>query len=65
MTIEKAHQAIGAYLCTFSTVDRELGQTVKVIFHDFMKPAKLAVPPEHTKIAKWHARVSSRHSAQA
>jgi hypothetical protein len=32
MTIEKAHQAIGAYLCTFSALDRELGETVKVIF---------------------------------
>jgi hypothetical protein len=33
MTIEKAHQAIGAYFCTFSALDRELGETVKVIFH--------------------------------
>src|SRR5260370_42417510 len=32
MTIEKAHQAIGAYFCTFSALDRELGETVKVIF---------------------------------
>jgi hypothetical protein len=32
MTIEKAHQAIGAYLCAFSALDRELGETVKVIF---------------------------------
>jgi glutathione S-transferase len=32
---------------------------------DFMKPAKLAVPPEHTNIAKWHAVVSARPSAGA
>jgi hypothetical protein len=32
MTIEKAHQAIGAYFCTFSALERELGETVKVIF---------------------------------
>ena len=32
---------------------------------DFMKPAKLAVPPEHTNIAKWHAEVSARPSAKA
>jgi hypothetical protein len=33
MTIERAHRAIGAYFCTFSALDRELGETVKVIFH--------------------------------
>src|SRR5882757_1613620 len=27
---------------------------------DFMKPAKLAVPPEHRNIARWHAEVSAR-----
>src|SRR5262249_19295924 len=31
---------------------------------DFMKPAKLAVSPEHTNIAKWHAQVSTRPSAR-
>jgi hypothetical protein len=29
---DKAHEAIGAYLCVFSTLERELGETVKVIF---------------------------------
>jgi glutathione S-transferase len=32
---------------------------------DFMKPAKLGAPPEHSNIAKWHARVSARPSAKA
>jgi glutathione S-transferase len=32
---------------------------------DFMKPAKLAAPFEHTSIAKWHAQVSARPSAHA
>jgi glutathione S-transferase len=32
---------------------------------DFMKPAKLAVPPEHRNIARWHAEVSARPSARA
>jgi len=32
---------------------------------DFMKPAKLAVPPEYRNIARWHAEVSARPSAKA
>jgi glutathione S-transferase len=32
---------------------------------DFMKPAKLAVPPQHPNIRRWHADVSSRPSAAA
>jgi len=32
---------------------------------DFMKPAKLAVPPEHRNILRWHADVSARASAKA
>ena len=32
---------------------------------DFMKPAKLAVSPEHRNIARWHAEVSARTSAKA
>jgi glutathione S-transferase len=32
---------------------------------DFMKPAKLAVAPEHGNIARWHALVSARPSAKA
>jgi glutathione S-transferase len=32
---------------------------------DFMKPAKLAVPPEHRNIARWHAEVSARPSSKA
>ena len=31
---------------------------------DFMKPAKLAVPPEHGNIKRWHAEVSARPSAK-
>jgi glutathione S-transferase len=32
---------------------------------DFMKPAKLAVPPECRNVARWHAEVSGRPSAKA
>jgi glutathione S-transferase len=32
---------------------------------DFMKLAKLVVPPEHRHIARWHAEVSARPSATA
>ena len=32
---------------------------------DFMKPAKLTVPPEHRNIARWHAEISARPSAKA
>jgi glutathione S-transferase len=32
---------------------------------DFMKPAKLAVPPELANIQRWHAEVSARPSAKA
>ena len=32
---------------------------------DFMKPAKLAAPPELTSLHRWHAEVSSRPSAKA
>ncbi len=32
---------------------------------DFMKPAKLALPPELTNVARWHAEVSARPSAAA
>jgi hypothetical protein len=28
----KAHQAIGAYFCAFSAMERELGETIKVVF---------------------------------
>jgi glutathione S-transferase len=32
---------------------------------DFMKPAKLAVPPVHRNILRWHGEVSARPSAGA
>jgi glutathione S-transferase len=32
---------------------------------DFMKPAKLAVPPEFRNVHRWHAHVSERPSAKA
>jgi glutathione S-transferase len=32
---------------------------------DFMKPAKLAVPDEFTRLKRWHAAVSARPSASA
>lgn len=32
---------------------------------DFLKPAKLAVPPELTHVARWHAELAARPSAKA
>lgn len=32
---------------------------------DFLKPAKIALPPEMTNVARWHAEVSARPSAAA
>lgn len=32
---------------------------------DFMKPAKLTMPPDLTNVARWHAEVSGRPSAAA
>ena len=32
---------------------------------DFMKPAKLAVPPDHRNVLRWHAEVAARPSAAA
>jgi glutathione S-transferase len=32
---------------------------------DFLKPAKLAVPPELTNVLRWHGEISSRPSAKA
>jgi len=53
---------IGPFVCgaRYSVAD-----ITALVAIDFMKPAKLAVPPEHTSIAKWHAEVSARPSAGA
>jgi glutathione S-transferase len=53
---------IGPFVCgpRYSVAD-----ITALVAIDFMKPAKLAVPPAHANIAKWRARVSSRPSAQA
>jgi glutathione S-transferase len=32
---------------------------------DFMKPAKLEIPPELIHLRRWHAQVSARPSARA
>ncbi len=32
---------------------------------DFMKPARLAVPPDHRNVLRWHAEVAARPSAAA
>jgi glutathione S-transferase len=53
---------IGPFICgaRYSVAD-----ITALVAIDFMKPAKLAVPPEHTSIAKWHAKVSAQPSAVA
>lgn len=61
-----------------SLLDRELGtrryvadnsfsvaDITALVSIDFMKPAKLAVPPELANVARWHAEVSARPSAKA
>jgi glutathione S-transferase len=61
-----------------SILDRQLGDKpfvagarysvadiTALIAVDFMKPAKLAVPPEHRNILRWHAEVSAHPSARA
>ena len=61
-----------------SLLDRELGSRrfvagdsysvadiTGMIAIDFMKPAKLAAPPELTNVTRWHADVSARPSAAA
>jgi hypothetical protein len=32
---------------------------------DFMKPARIAMPPEFTNVIRWYAALSARPSAQA
>src|SRR5262245_30831014 len=53
---------IGPFVCGARYSVADITALVAV---DFMKPAKLAVPPEHTCIARWHAQVSTRPSARA
>lgn len=45
--------------------DYTVADITGMIAVDFMKPAKLALPPELTNIARWHAEVSARPSAAA
>jgi glutathione S-transferase len=45
---------------TFSVADITTLVTV-----DFMKPARLALPPEHRNILRWHTEVAARPSATA
>jgi len=53
---------IGPFVCgaRYSVAD-----ITALVAIDFMKPAKLAVPPEHINIARWRAEVSARPSAKA
>ena len=53
---------IGPFICGARYSVADITALVAV---DLMQPAKLAVPPEHTNIAKWHAQVSTRPSARA
>lgn len=46
-------------------VDYSVADITALVAVDFMKPAKLAVPPEHRNIARWHVEVSARPSAKA
>jgi glutathione S-transferase len=61
-----------------SILDRQLGDQpfvagvsysvadiTALIAIDFMKPAKLAVPPEHRNMLRWYAEASARPSAKA
>jgi glutathione S-transferase len=54
--------AAGPFVCGAHYSVADITALVAV---DFMKPAKLAVAPQHVNIVKWHALVSARPSAQA
>ncbi len=45
--------------------DYSVADITALVAIDFMKPAKLAVPPEHHNIARWYAEVSARPGAKA
>ncbi len=54
--------AAGPFVCGAHYSVADITALVAV---DFMKPARLAVAPEHGNIARWHALVSARPSAKA
>ena len=45
--------------------DFSIADITALVAVDFMKPAKLARPPELTHLARWHDAVSSRPTAEA
>jgi glutathione S-transferase len=45
--------------------DYSIADITALVTVDFMKPARLARPPELTNLARWHDAVSSRPSAKA
>jgi len=45
--------------------DYSVADITALVAIDFMKPAKLAVPPQHRNVARWHAEISARPSARA
>jgi glutathione S-transferase len=53
---------IGPFICgpRYSVAD-----ITALVAIDFMKPAKLAMPPEHRNVTRWHGEVSGRASAAA
>jgi glutathione S-transferase len=53
---------VGPFVCGARYSVADITALVAV---DFMKPAKLAMLPEHRNIARWHAEVSRRASAAA
>lgn len=52
----------GPFVCG---VHYSVADITALVAIDFMKPAKLAVAPEHRNIARWRAEVSGRASAKA
>jgi glutathione S-transferase len=45
--------------------DYSVADITGLISIDFLKPAKLGVPPELTNITRWHGEISARPSAKA
>ena len=59
----KAYQAIGAYFCAFSALERELGEAIKVIFRLEQHEASDAIVAAFGDVSKKINLVWSRHNS--
>ncbi len=49
----------------FIAGDYSIADITGLVAMDFMKPARIAVPPEYSNVVRWHAALASRPSAAA